>query len=388
MSSVHTIITDDIIAKEALMSLENEMVFGKLVHRDYKNEWGKIGSTVRIRRPVKFTVRDGATFTNQNVVENYETITINKQKGVDFSFSSSELTESIDKFSERYIKPAVSVLANQVDTDLANLVLDIPNAVGTVSTTPSSFATSVALVGARMDLLAMPRDNRHLVLDPASYWSMAGGQTALLQDKLVKTAYEAAKLGTMGGFDVFQSQNIVTHTAGTMASCEVSGASQTGSSIYVLGGAGTTFTVGDVVTLAGSYDVNPITKTALSHLKQFTVTTALTLTGSRNTLVVSPSIATSGAYQNVSASPTTTGAVTKVATHVAGIGFTKQTFALVFLPMELPQGAAFKSRQTYNDLSIRFIRQYDIDADVEKCRFDILYGVKTIYPETGCRLVR
>lgn len=53
----------------------------------------------------------------------------------------------------------------------------------------------------------------------------------------------------------------------------------------------------------------------------------------------------------------------------------------------MPGGVDFAAREVYDGISMRIIRQYDINSDNFPCRIDILYGWKTIYPELGCRLI-
>ena len=101
----NTVLTPDIIAAEALRVLDNNLVMAKQVHRDYQSEFNKsingykVGSTVTIRKPTDFTVRDGAVVDMQDVVEGSTSISINKQKGVDFKFTSSDMTLKIEELS-------------------------------------------------------------------------------------------------------------------------------------------------------------------------------------------------------------------------------------------------------------------------------------------------
>jgi hypothetical protein len=119
----NTTLTADIIAAEAIEILDNNCVMGNLVYRGYEEEFDKkvngytVGESISVRRPTDFTVRDGATAAIQDAVEGKFTVTVDKQKGVDFKFSSSDLTLQIDKLSERVIKPAMIQLANQIDID-------------------------------------------------------------------------------------------------------------------------------------------------------------------------------------------------------------------------------------------------------------------------------
>jgi hypothetical protein len=44
------------------------------------------------------------------------------------------------------------------------------------------------------------------------------------------------------------------------------------------------------------------------------------------------------------------------------------------------------SRQVHNGISMRIVRQYDINNDRLPCRIDVLYGYSTIRPQMGCRI--
>jgi len=45
------------------------------------------------------------------------------------------------------------------------------------------------------------------------------------------------------------------------------------------------------------------------------------------------------------------------------------------------------SRAVYNGISMRVVRQYDINNDRMPCRIDVLYGYKVIRPQLATRLV-
>ena len=127
----NTIITPSIIAKVGLAQLENNLVMGKKVYRDYSREFVKVGDTISVRRPVKFTAQDGAVAINQDVTEGKFALSMDKRKHVSWSFSTQDLTLSIEEYNERYIKPAAIALANQIDYDLTGLYNKVWNWVGT-----------------------------------------------------------------------------------------------------------------------------------------------------------------------------------------------------------------------------------------------------------------
>ena len=219
----NTTLTADIIAKEAVMILDNNLVMAKQVFRGYENEFDKkingynVGETISIRKPTDFTVRDGAVMSTQDVVEGKTTITVDKRKGVDFKFSSQDLTLKISQLSDRVIKPAMVQLANQIDRDVMALYASVPSWVGTPGQKIDSY-TDFAKGPERMDEMANPTDDRSAVLSPADHWGLLGSQTALYIQEAAKGAYRQGSLGMIGGVDTYMSQNVPTHTVGVAGS--------------------------------------------------------------------------------------------------------------------------------------------------------------------------
>ncbi|MDQ5980721.1 MAG: hypothetical protein QG602_3698 [Verrucomicrobiota bacterium] len=407
----NTSLTADIIAAEAIRVLDNNCVMGNLVYRGYEEEFSKkingytVGETISVRRPTDFTVRDGATASIQDVVEGKFSIAVDKQKGVDFKFTSSDLTLQIGQLSERVIKPAMVQLANQIDRDVAALYKDVWNWVGTAGQTINSF-TDFAKAPERLDLGAVPQDDRSAVLSPTDQWGMLGSQTSLYMQDVAKDAYRRGKLGMIGNIDTYSSQNVQTHTGGTRDNTTplVKGASQTtdwatskdtGTMTLNTDGwdASVTIKQGDVFTIDGVYAVNPVTKVTLPHLQQFVVkadATANATTTSTTTLTISPPIITSGAFQTVSAAPADDATVTVVGSASTGYAqnmvFHKNAFSLVMVPMVAPPGAVDVARKSYNGYSVRVIPYYDGTNDASNWRLDVLYGVKTVDARLATRL--
>ena len=413
----NALITPDIIAKEALMQLQNNLGMAKYVHREYKNEFKKIGNSVDIRKPVKFQAITGATRVNQDVEESTTAVTIDQRKHVSWKFSTQDLTLTVEEYSERYIKPAAIALSNTVDQSLHGLYTSIWNHVGTPGSTPNDYA-DVALVAQRMDEMAVPNDGmRHLCVNPAAGHAIANTATTLYINQVNNEAYRNGSIGELAGINTMRTQNVQNHTVGTWGSDTplVNGGSQ--GTTYAASKATYTQTLvtddwsnsvtgvlkaGDVINIAGVYSVNPIpadgasasaaTKTVYPDLQDFVVTADADSDGSGNaTLTISPPIITSGPFQTVSAEPADNAAITvKTGTSATAypqhMGFHKNALALVTVPLELPDGAAFKSRESDEGLSIRVVKDYDIDADEDIIRMDILYGIKAIYPELACRL--
>lgn len=400
-----SLLTPSIIAKEGLMQLDNNLVAAKMVYRAYEAEFGetKIGDTVSIRKPVKYALRSGSVAQVQDATEGKVQIRIDTQRGVDLRFPSRDLTLSIDRFAERYLKHPMIALANQVDLDILSLYKTVWNWVGTPGQLLSGYKSFIK-APLRLDEMAVPSP-RAACLSPADFYGMASSFTGLFMSDVAKTALEKSKLPMVGNTDCYSSQNVISHMVGAYAGnpviSSVTGANgltdyttakDTNQSTIKVDGlsAGATLHAGDVFTIAGVFAVNPVTKQVQSYLQQFVVAEPVTATGSADAITISPAIITSGQYQTVSEAPAAnaqlafTGAAS--AAYPQNLVFHENAFALCMVPMELPEGAVKKARQSYKGLSIRVICDYDIINDVNVWRLDILYGVKTIYPDLATRL--
>lgn len=397
-----TLITPSIIAQEALFQLENNCVMGDKVHREYKNEFVKIGATVTIRKPVKFVVTDGATRSNQDVIEETTSITIDKRKHVSWDFSSQDMTLIIEEYSERYIKPAMIQLANQIDVDVAmEGALKFHNLVGTPGSTPNEFQ-DLANAAERMDNIAIPDDgNRCLVLNPSARWGMANGLKELFNAEMVDDTVRKGRLGEVAGFNIYGDQNIYRHTVGDYDGTPlVNDASFTNdTNVIAFDGAASNVAgylkAGDIITVAGCNEINPVSRDDLGFLKQFVVLSDVTTAGLAGSITVYPdlndgSTTATAAYQTVSALPADNATISVVGTanttYPQNLSFHHNALALVTVPLELPDSAQFKARADWRGYSIRVVKDYDIDNDVEIIRLDILYGVDAIYPELGVRV--
>lgn len=399
----NTLITPTVIAKEALFQLKNNCVMANLVHRAYEREWQQgvlPGATVNIRKPVKFVASNGASRSNQDVSESNTSLVVNKQKHVSWNFSSQELSLTIQEYSERYIVPAIIALANQVDTDLTALFVDTFLSTGTDGTAPSTFK-DLADMAQLLDEHSVPQEMRCLVLNPAGHWAIADGLKGVFQPTMVEDFLRRAALGRIGGFEIFSDQNIKTHTAGENdASTPLTkGGTQDGATLATDGWEASTdvLKAGDIITIEGVNDVNPISRADLGYLKQFVVTADVTSNASTSTdspVAISPAIVFDGkAYDNVTNKAADGKIITVVnndgadgTTHAANLAFHKNAFALAMVPMVMPDGAVWKGQETADGFSIRVVKDYDIANDIEIIRLDILYGVKTIYPDIAGRL--
>ena len=408
----NTTLQADVVAKAALAILENELGWVNKLYREHEAEYSKnvngykVGDTIRIRRPADFTVRTGATLSTQDVIEGYTTLVVDQQIGVDFQFTSTDLTLKIEDLSKRVIKPAMSSIINYMAKDVATKMYQgTYNWAGTAGQTINSFA-DFAKGPERLDEMAVPQEDRLALLSPADYWGLVGAQTGLFNGSMVSDAFKNGALSMIGNINTNMSAVTPSHTVGTATGTPlVNGASQNvtydtakNSWTQSLITDGWTNSVtgilkaGDVFTIASVYMVNPKTKASTGILQQFVVTADADSGASTgpSTLTISPPITTSGPHQTVNAAPADNAAITVVGTSATSyrqnMVFHKNAMGLAMVPMELPSGAYGAARESYKDMSVRVIPIYDGTNDLSKWRLDLLYGRKLLDPRLITRL--
>ena len=400
----NSLLTIDMITRKALEILENNLVLTRNVNRQYDDsfavEGAKIGSTLRIRLPDRALVTDGAALVVQDDNEQYTTLAVSTQKHIGINFTSAELTMQLDDFADRVLKPRVSQLAASIDADVANAYKSIFSSVGTPGTTPG---TSLVLLQAQQKLneYAAPMSPRYATVNPAANASLVEGMKGFFNP--TGTISRQFKSGMMGegvlGYDeVNMSQSILNHTTGTRsASATLTVATtitaQGTSAIAVNGDTGSaTMVAGDVFTISGVYSVNPQTRQSTGSLQQFVVTaTATASSGNWASISVSPPIYTSAhALASVDAFPASGAAVTVLGAASTGYAqnlvYCKDAITMATADLLLPQGVDMASRQNHNGISMRIVRQYDINNDRMPCRIDVLYGYSTIRPQMAARV--
>ncbi|CAB4166183.1 Major capsid protein Gp5 [uncultured Caudovirales phage] len=400
----NSILTIDMITRKALEILENNLVLSRNVNRQYDDsfavEGAKIGSTLRIRLPDRALVTDGAALQVQDDNEQFTTLTVATQKHIGVNFTSAELTMQLDDFAERVLKPRVSQLASSVDADVANAYKNIYSTVGTPGSVPS---TSLVLLQGQQKLneYAVPMNDRYATVNPAANAGLVEGMKGLFNP--VDTISRQFKNGMMGqgvlGYDeINMSQSIAQHTTGTRsatASLTVATTITTEgqSTIAINGDTGSaTFTQGDVFTVAGVYAVNPQTRQSTGSLQQFVVTSAVAASsGNWASISVAPAMySPANALATINAFPASGAVVTVVGAastlYPQNLIYQKNAITLGTADLLLPQGVDMASRQVHNGISMRIVRQYDINNDRMPCRIDVLYGYSVIRAPMAVRL--
>jgi len=398
----NSILTIDMITRKSLEILENNLVISRNVNRQYDDsfavEGAKIGSTLRIRLPDRALVTDGAALQVQDDNEQFTTLTVASQKHIGVNFTSAELTMQLDDFAERVLKPRVSQLASSVDADVASVYKSIYNAVGTPGTTPS---TSAVLLAAQQKLneFATPMNTRYATVNPAANAGLVEGLKGLFNP--TGTISRQFKNGMMGegvlGLDeINMSQSIVQHTTGVTPTAPIVATAVTtegSTSLAISFTSGSpTFKIGDVFTIASVFAVNPQTRQTTGSLQQFVVTADVTVSSNTTaTLTVQPPMYTSAnALATINAFPAASAVLTflggSATAYPQNLIYHKDAITLATADLLLPQGVDMASRQVHNGISLRIVRQYDINNDRMPCRVDVLYGFAAIRPVTAVRL--
>jgi hypothetical protein len=190
------------------------------------------------------------------------------------------------------------------------------------------------------------------------------------------------------------SQSIKQHTTGDWGTAitvtttiSAQGTASVGLSFT---GSSKTWKQGDVFTIAGVYAVNPQTRETTGSLQQFVVT-ADTSGSSTATVTVSPAIYTAtNALATVDSFPVSGAVVTMLGSaasqYAQNLVYHRDAITFATADLLLPNGVDMASRAVHNGISLRVVRQYDINNDRMPCRIDVLYGYSAIRPAMAARI--
>ncbi len=411
----NTILTIDMITREALRLFKNSNAFLKSINRQYDGDFAKsgakIGSSLRIRLPNDYTVRRGAAASVQGTNETKTSLVMANQIGVDIQFSSAERALSLDDYSERVLKPAINNIAGQAAADIMGAFDGLVPAQTLYADTQIPAMGFVAKfdggnnilqpdintflsAGALLDQLSAPGGNRKIALDPITQARIVGSLAGLFNPASALSAqYMTGQMKNALGFDWMMDQTTLQHTTGAYsAASTVSGAGQTGTSLTVSALAGPV-TAGDVLTIAGVFAVNRVTKQTSATLAQFVVT-ANAATGATSLSIypaITPPVGGQPVqYQTVTASPAGGAQISFLcntgAQYRANIAYVPEAVTMVTADLEIPKGVHEAYRETYDNTSLRIVTAYNVQSDQFITRMDLLYGYKVLRPEWCVRI--
>lgn len=353
----NTFLTPQIIANEALLQLESNLTMADLVHRDYSDEFAKVGDTITVRKPAKFSAKNFTGQTSeQDITEGSIAVKLDRFRDVTVAVTSKQMTLDIKDFSTQVLKPAMSAIAEAIDGDLLAVGIENANKTATVSATP--VISDIAGVGKALDISKAPRDNRRLVLPPTTLYKYN------TIDNFAKACYKGdsqalkeSEVGKVYTCETFMSQNCPenqSETAGTVTEYKVTGDVDD-----------TKFAVTDGAPAAGTIKKGDqlIVKGYL-----YTCTEDLTLENGSGILHVD---------QNIPASINEAVDV-KVINKAHALGFHRNGLALVTRNLEIPMGAAKAAIASANGIGVRVVFGYDQKHKKDIVSIDVLYGVKEL----------
>jgi hypothetical protein len=391
----NTLLTPTAVTREALRILHQKLTFVGSINRQYDDSFAKsgakIGDSLKIRLPNQYQVRTGKTISTQDTAEDSVTLQVGTQKGVDMNFSSAELTLSLDDFSKRIIDPAMTVLAANIEYDAMSMFKDVYNAVWTSG---SAITYNNILAGrVLMNNSLAPQNARTANLNSQDMADLVKDTKTLFNDQAqLSKQYKEGYMGRAAGYDFVENTLWPGYTRGAEDANYVvntsTGITSGSATVAVTGGTGA-MNKGDVFTIVGVNSVHPETKADTGVLQQFVVTAANA--GGAGNITVSPTPITSGAKQNVVINSAGSGKAmvfAGTASQQDGTSMLYQEDAFTFATADLvmPNGVDFARREVQDGISIRIVRQYDINNDNLPCRLDVLYGYKTLRGQLATRL--
>jgi hypothetical protein len=398
-----TLINSTVILNEILALLRTKCVSLQAVNRDYDKRFAtsgspKPGTTIYARKPIQVGIRSGKKMDVQDTVEENVPISCTTQFGVDLpAFTSEQLTMNINDFSERYLKPASSRIAAELDRlILQHAALNFWQYVGTPGTTPAS-ATVLLQASQKLDESNADDSERYAIVNPAANTALVNAFSGLYNPQgTVSNQWKTGVINSQLGLKIGVSNNIHRVTCGTrdgtMAIDDSAGLVEGMSSVNMDGfGATETWKQGEKFTIAGVYAVNPETKVNTGQLQCFVVTEDFTAVGGEGSVSFSPALRSTGPRQNVNALPADDAVVTAVGTlstaYPYNIVMQKDAIVLATADLPMPKGVHDAARKVLDGVSMRMITDYNAIDDEFVTRFDVFYGISTLRGELGVVLL-
>ena len=356
------------IARTALPHLMNNLVFPRLVHSDFSDALAaKQGDTVQVRKPVNYIARDfdpEAGTQTQELEEGSVEVKLDKIASVDIEVSALDSALNFDSIDRLFIEPAAIALAEKLNADGLALYRDIAACVGTAGKTPSALADLAAVRGALNDAL-VPQFPRCAVWDTAADTAFATVPALVNAEKSGSNdALREGSIGRVFGIDNYMSQAVIKHETGITSSHGVTVKNKVSAGAASLDMTGTALTgklkAGDLLEIEG---------------KSYTVTEdAAASSNAISGVKVSPALPALAAGTEI----------TLVGNHTANLAFHPSAFAFVTRPLPAPAGVE-SYVTSFDGISLRVVRGYDMKYKREMLSMDVLYAYKTIYPELAVR---
>lgn len=392
----NALLTIDQITNEVLRLAHEKASFIGTINRQFDDSFGrsdgKIGDTLRIRKPSQYTRRQGSRVMDvQDATEQNTTLVVATQDGVDMRFNSREMTLDLQDFSKVHLEPAMASMISGIESDVIQGCTKLTyNLAGTAGTPPTDLVATGA-ARAKLNQNLAPKDGmRCIQMDSVTMGGLVNGLKGLFQDSTqIKEQYREGMVGRTAMADFYENERVWTLTNGA----DVAGAiNQTtfaqGLTTLTIDAMSAAPVVGSVFTIASLNQVHSETKAAFSHLQQFVITSDTTPT--TTAISFSPAIYWSGARQNVDEIPANNDVLTWVGAastaYVQNLMYHKDAYSFATADLPLMTSAEKCVVKKYDGLSIRVWQDSDIRNDEMLTRIDMLYGFSAIRPEWASRI--
>ncbi|MBQ7257791.1 MAG: P22 coat protein [Abditibacteriota bacterium] len=352
----NTFLTPSIIAKEAVMILENNLIAGSLAYKNFSSEFSKVGDTITVRKPATFVANDfSSSISVQNATETGITLKLDKFKDVSFAVTTKDLSLTLNQFSEQLLQPAMRALHQQIDSDVLSVANEFPYF---YTRGASASIGDFAQMGKILNNNKAPMDNRYCVMSAdhyADYISLDGIYNA--EKSGTTDGLRRASLGRVMDFETYMDQNIPDLPENTTTTGNATG---TAGNDYITVATSSDVPIGSMFTIAGD-------------------TTIYTVTGKDTTnkkINIYPLLQADAS----------SAALTFKTGKKSSLFFHKNAIALVSAPLEV-LSANRTASESWNGITIRVTMDYDINTKKDIISVDCLYGVKVIDTALGARLV-
>lgn len=410
----NVLLTPQVYARMVLMNLGGYLSVARNMSKEYSKEFAKqgakVGDTISVRKPQRFQPTSGLQYQPQSLSNIKTTITASDVTGVHFEWDSVERTLSLDDIQENYAKPAAIGLAHNINMRAAQFAAQNTfNAVGTPGTTPTLLDTYLAAGDKIVQLGLPPEEELTCIITRKMSSQFVVGQKTLFNpggsiSSMIKNGSVTDGRENTLGYKWERDQTIYVQTTGAYGGTPlVNGANQTTQngnndtmSLATKGWSNSTqvLNVGDRFTIAGVYSVHPQTRQSTGDLQQFVVLQAFTSNGSgQGSVVVAPGITPTGQYQNVTAAPADSAAITLFGaantSTPQGLLLHKNAYAFVSVPLNDPKSGkgveeAYQETDPDTGITLSFVRFFDGVNRVHGNRFDMLTGFGVLYRELAC----
>lgn len=203
----------EIWSARLIANLDKSLVLAGLCNTDWQGEITQRGDTVHINKVGSITV---SAYTGSITYEDPSSTTLSLAIDNDYAYSFAvddlDAVQANIRLVDEYMRRAAYAMADQVDGDIA---AEYANAGLTdITATLASDDMYVKLVDAaeHLDTANVPRSGRWVVVTPKGYAALLKNSNFIHATVSGDQVLRNGQIGTMAGFTVYQSNNLVTTT--------------------------------------------------------------------------------------------------------------------------------------------------------------------------------